>query len=838
MSQGDLAALRHDLREALARLRRDAGLPTWDSVAGHAKRRRHDVSRSALAGVETGNAGLRWATVKAFVDACASYAEENRKPLAPNAVNLDEWEKRFLKAFPPERSAPPGSWPRRVGVVPRLAHCFQPRALIDEIVHAIDDGGTAVLTGSTATTQTRLLSGMGGVGKTQLAAHLANYLYDAGQLDLLVWISAASRQAIIAGYAQAAVDLSVRGADGKNADRDADRFHAWLITEPARLWLIIIDDLTNPADLKGLWPPIRTTGRTVVTTRLRGSALTDSGQHLIPVDVFTPEEAATYLQNRLGDHHVLADDLDGLAAALYYLPLALAHAAAYMIDERVTCTDYQRRLSDRRHRLDDLAPLTDELPDDYTRTVAATVGLSVRAADRTRPVGLAIPLLNLASVLDPSGVPISVFATTTARRWLTDTSSTTLVAEGTPVDVNLVHSGLRCLHRLNLITLDDTDRTVAVHGLVQRVARDAFTDDRLADVLAVADMAIQEVWDTTEVVDWQVISMLLRIIIEAGNEERRREVFGRLLEMADRKSTPEAFAGAWDATYVIRAHFNDLVDLVVECLRGEPPPDEAGEPVWTSRIGPEPRITQEAASTLAYCFTALKDWREAYDPREAIGVLEQGLNRWTGRRIRFLEALALYEDRRALDAVLGFVRNELAKSELDPEPLATAANVLGVLGTAVPDARDECVAVLRAIARLSHRGASRAAIVAKNKLTGEDEPVPPQDESEIIADLAIEDGRGGYTDWKKVEAALDAAAKLGKTSPELLNAVGKLLGHQNVRVAVKAAEFLGRNDDPRAAALLSTKRNELDLPPQVRAACSAAIDKNIARNSRSDADDI
>jgi hypothetical protein len=396
-----------------------------------------------------------------------------------------------------------------IGVMPALADCFQARGVVDDLAHATDDGGTAVLTGTTPmppVAPTRLLSGMGGVGKTQLAVNLAHHLYDTEQLDLLVWISAVSRQAITSGYASAAVDLVLPGADGTDTERDAARFHAWLATTDRR-WLVVLDDLATTADLKGLWPPARPMGRTLVTTRLRGAALSGPGRHLVTVGVFTPLEAAAYVCARLADHPDLADDVDGLAAALYHLPLALAHATAYLIDEDIPCTEYQRRLAEHGRQLDELAPPAGDLPDDYTRTVATTVSLSVRMADQARPAGLATPLLRLASVLNSAGIPESVFTTEAARSWLActraalDGSERVGAADLVDLDAVSVRSGLRVLHRFNLITA--TASTIAVHGLVQRVAIDELTrsplaEDELAKLTRAAADALVEAWPAVE----------------------------------------------------------------------------------------------------------------------------------------------------------------------------------------------------------------------------------------------------------------------------------------------------------------------------------------------------
>lgn len=85
-------------------------------------------------------------------------------------------------------------WPYRVGAVPRLAVQRQPRPADDLLAAAVAVGGTAVVC--------QVLAGMGGVGKTQLAAGLAERLWQAKAVDLLVWVSAGSRDGVLSVYAQ------------------------------------------------------------------------------------------------------------------------------------------------------------------------------------------------------------------------------------------------------------------------------------------------------------------------------------------------------------------------------------------------------------------------------------------------------------------------------------------------------------------------------------------------------------------------------------------------------------------------------------------------------------
>lgn len=111
----------------------------------------------------------------------------------------------------------PVSWPCQVGVLPKKADCFQDRAAVQELRRAVAGGGTAVLC--------QVLAGMGGVGKTQLAAHYARQVWAEGGLDLLVWVAATTREAVIAVYAQAAEQIL--RADPDEPEAAADAFLAW-----------------------------------------------------------------------------------------------------------------------------------------------------------------------------------------------------------------------------------------------------------------------------------------------------------------------------------------------------------------------------------------------------------------------------------------------------------------------------------------------------------------------------------------------------------------------------------------------------------------------------------
>jgi len=302
--------------------------------------------------------------------------------------------------------------------------------------------------------------------------------------------------AIVSGYAQAATELGVAVGQGEPA---AGRFLTWLAGTDRR-WLVVLDDLSDPADVRGLWPPHRSSGRVLVTTRRRDAALSTGGRRLVEVGLFTPAEAAAYLAAKLGGDPARLIDADGLAADLGHLPIALAQAAAYMIDRGLDCASYRRRFADRARRLPDVLPEHGALPDDHRTTVAVTWSLSVDLADQLQPVGLARPVLELASVGDPNGIPLAVFTSSAALSCLTTAGADRDTGTSRDVGAEDAVDALHCLHRLSLVSLDlaSTTRAVQVHALVQRATRERLDPGRFATVVAAAADALGQAWPEME----------------------------------------------------------------------------------------------------------------------------------------------------------------------------------------------------------------------------------------------------------------------------------------------------------------------------------------------------
>ncbi|MFF7249813.1 tetratricopeptide repeat protein [Embleya sp. NPDC008237] len=395
---------------------------------------------------------------------------------------------------PPE----PVEWPVRLGAVPALATAFQDRAGLRAEVDAAREGHATVVLA-------QVLSGGGGVGKSQLAAWYAHRALAEG-VELVVWADATDPGQVVAVYAQAAHLVRAPGAGGQDAEADARAFTAWLATT-RRSWLIVLDDVTDPDGITGWWPPPSPagTGRVLATTRLRDPRLSGGGRAVLDVATYTDSEAETYLRDRLahaGAAHLLDPCHNALTTELGMLPLALAHASAYMIAQDIGCADYLARFRDHRARLDKLLPRTGDT-EGYGRQVAAALLLALDAADRDEPEGLAVPAVRLAACLDPAGHPRELWATTPVldhlathrtRRPPADTPNDDGAGEG--VDAAQARAAVRLLHRYNLLTDNAAagPRAVRIHALTARAARETTPPADTGTIARTAAAALLGLW--------------------------------------------------------------------------------------------------------------------------------------------------------------------------------------------------------------------------------------------------------------------------------------------------------------------------------------------------------
>jgi len=329
-------------------------------------------------------------------------------------------------------------------------------------------------------------------GKTQLAVALAQSMWQAGAVDLVIWLTGTSRSQVLSGYTEAAA------AAGAQLTGDAEsvsaRFLGWL-RDSGRPWLVVVDDLTGATALERLWPQGRT-GRVLITTP---DAATVFGQpaQVIPVGTFSRREALTYLVGRL------TTDLDQRQGAIDLVgdlgnePLALAQASAVIASSELTCHDYREHFLRRRDQVLGAAAAAVGEP----VAGAITWALSVDHADLLAP-GTAHPLLILAALLDGNGIPSTVFGSSAAREYC---------AAGGPYGAAgaAVEDGLAALEHAGLLSADPASAppVLRMSWLVQAAVRAAMPEAMLKGAAIAAADALLEAWPADDAAEWLARSL-------------------------------------------------------------------------------------------------------------------------------------------------------------------------------------------------------------------------------------------------------------------------------------------------------------------------------------------
>jgi len=387
-----------------------------------------------------------------------------------------------------ERSEAKAAAPVWTGSAPPLADAFIARPETGHLLQsALTPHATVALVPDRVTTGPR--NWQDSCGKTQLAVAFAQALWQSGAVDLVIWVTATSRAQVLSGYAEAAAALGVQLSG--DAESVASRFLGWL-RDCGRPWLVVADDLTDPATMDRLWPQ-GPSGRTLVTTA-DVATLTGPPARVIPVGPFSRREALTYMVGRLTadlDQRQGAIDLVG---DLGHEPLALALASAVIASSELTCHDYREHFLRRREQLLGAAAAAVAEPASAAGTIAWA--LSVDHADLLSP-GTAHSLLVLAALLDGNGIPGTIFATSAV-------SAFAAVGGAYAAPGGVVQDGLAALEHAGLAITDasSTPPLMRMSWLVQAAVRSAMPEAMLKGAATAAADALLEAWPAEDPPEW------------------------------------------------------------------------------------------------------------------------------------------------------------------------------------------------------------------------------------------------------------------------------------------------------------------------------------------------
>ena len=346
--------------------------------------------------------------------------------------------------------------------------------------------------------QTHAISGLGGIGKTQLAVEYA-YRYREKYRSIF-WVLADSRETLNTAYSNLAKLLNLPGKDQPEQHQIVTAVKDWL--EKNQGWLLIFDNADDPSLLTDFLPTLFS-GHILLTTR--ASALGELAE-TIALPKLPEDESISFLLHRSGISKKLQpgtqiaprekETAREIVLELDGLPLALDQAGAYI--EETSC-GLQGYLKSFREERKALLATRGGVRNLHPDPVATTWRMAFERVEKANPA--AADLLRLCAFLAPEEIPEQLITLGEVEL----TGPLKKLARSS----NKLNNAIRELQKYSLIARDALAQTLTIHRLVQAILRDHMPKNT-AYAWAVRTMRIMYrvfPWPTVE--NWNFCQQLL-----------------------------------------------------------------------------------------------------------------------------------------------------------------------------------------------------------------------------------------------------------------------------------------------------------------------------------------
>ena len=551
--------------------------------------------------------------------------------------------------------------------------------------------------GAEATALTQSISGLGGIGKTQVAveyAHRYGEYYEA-----VLWIQADSQETATVAYLQLASQvLGLR--EQQKAEQQIAEVKCWL--QKHHGWLLIFDNVEDPEAILSTFIPSKHRGSVLITTRRRDVG-TLAHSEVLPL--LSEDDAVLFLLRRSGliarnapVTKAISDDFflaRNLCQLLDRLPLALDQAGAYIMENGGSLQHYidlyhqfRPTLLNRRNADDQTGRRNRS---DHPDSVLMTFSIAWDQIQQRNM--LAGKALQFCSFLAPDQIPEELVL-----------GRVIPLKDGSTKNVLEIDEALGLLHRYSLV--ERRKQTLSLHRLVQEVMQDVLSEEEWQQWAQWAVHVLAYVFPSGEYGTWERCETLLPHALQGA----------RWIAMLKQRGPIEAHLLAAIGSYITeRGQYADAEPLLQRALTitenqvGLVHPDTAGRlnnlaelyrkqgryaeaeslyqralTIAKKQLGPEHLQTAISLNNLAELYRQQGRYMDA-EPlyQRALAICEEQLGHEHSQTAIILHNLALlYQSQGRYAEALPLLQRALpiAEKQWGPTHPYTAASLLGLGG--------------------------------------------------------------------------------------------------------------------------------------------------------------
>ncbi len=381
------------------------------------------------------------------------------------------------------------------------------KEILERLRHALTANAQA---GSTML----VLSGMGGIGKTQTALEYA-YLYK-NDYHTILWAKADSPEILNTDFASFAGLLNLPGEREQDQKYAVDAVKRWL--EVHTNWLLILDNVEDLDMINDYLPPAPQ-GHILVTSY---RSVTGGMAFRLEIDKMMPEEGVLFLLNRIGllapgasvdkasetDRQIaskIVDEMDGL-------PLAIDQAGAYI--EKTAC-GLSGFLELYKERRGELLRRRGGLTSGHPEPITTTLALSFAKIEQAHPA--VAELLRFFAFLHPDAILDELI-----RK---GASQLGLLLHSEAAEILSLNEMIGELNNYSLVRRS-SEASLSIHRLVQAVLRDNLNKESQSDWAERTVRAVNQAFPGVEFITWQQCRRYLpHAQVSAGLIEQEHMVF-------------------------------------------------------------------------------------------------------------------------------------------------------------------------------------------------------------------------------------------------------------------------------------------------------------------------